>query len=300
MVIIGLLLCSLLATLPAAGQEVEVRVGKGSSINWTRNVLYASGTSATPIDSRDRALRIAALDTATSTAAQNLMQAVLQVTIGSSATVEDAIRTDAALRQGISTLVRRFTITDTRAMSDMSVEVDLELPLTDRMAGLLLPDRTGYGAWRLDDIARSPLSLLPWPECREVPAGIELVIPSQGLSSYRGKAYTGLIIDARKIGVEPALLPRIVDEAGNEIYGPKYVTRESAVQAGLASYYSSLDAAKKDARAGGEPLVICGVRAEGKYPVDIAVSANDAVIIHAAAKTNNFLRQCRVIIVVAQ
>jgi len=295
----SLLFVCLFCALPVVAQEVVVRIENAGEIDWTRSVVRSSGSSASPTDTRDRSQRIAALSAATSAAAENLMKTVQQITLNSGETILEASRSSATLRQRVSELVQRFTIRDTRSMSDMSVEVDLEMPLTADVATLFMPAKTGGGAWRLDDIPRSPLSLLPWPECREVPAGVTLVMPSQGLLAYDGKPFTGLIIDARQVPLVPALLPRILNEKGEEVYGVDYVSREAAIEYGLLSYTTSLLAAKKDERIGNKPLVVCGLRATGNHPTDVVLSANDAVLIHAAAKTNNFLKQCKVVVVLS-
>jgi len=286
------------SSLPVMAQGVLVKIENAGEIDWTNNVVRSSGSSPSPSDSRDRSQRIATLEAATATAAENLMKTVQRVTLSSAKTVREASRSNAVLRQRVNELVQRFTIRDTRSMSDMSVEVDLQLPLTDDILALFMPAKTGHGAWSLDDIPRSPLSLLPWPECREIPDGVELVTPSQGLLAYNGKPFTSLIVDASQLSLQAALLPRILNEKGEEVYGVSYLSREIAIQSGLVSYAPSLTAAKKNARAGSQPLVICGVRVAGTHPTDIVVSANDAVLIHAAAKSNNFLRQCKVVVVI--
>ncbi len=289
-----------LASAPVNGQIVEQKIGDRVSIDWTNHIVRAAGVSVAPTDGHDRSQRIAALETATNGASATLLQAMRGLLLSEKGTVGSVVANDAAARQDLVELAQRFTIVDTRSMTDMSVEVEIELPLSAGIAAIFVPQETGQGRLRLDDIPRSPLSLLPWPECRTVPKGVELVIPSTGLRPYGGKHYTGLIVDASRLDSQPALLASIVDEEGREVFGLNYVEYDNLVRTGMISYRPTLASAHSDARIGAEPLVVCGLSASGKKSTQIVVSNNDAVLIHAAAKTMNFMKTCKVIVVRGQ
>lgn len=291
--------CLLFATCHLLfGQKMVTQLDANSSVDWTRQVLVATGSSGRLRDSRDRTERIDALERAKSVATQHLLQALEKLPLTASSTILQRIENNSTLARRLRRFVQQFTVTDTRPMSDLSVEVDVELPLLDGLSALFIPDVTGRGQLHLDDVPRSPLSLLPWPECRAVPEGVQLVIPSQGLVSYEGNPYTGLIIHASGLDAKPALLPEIKDVDGRQVYGLNYVDRETATQLGVVAYRGSLAQAMKDPRTGRVPLVICGTSVSGSLKSDIVVSENDAVLIHAAAKTQNFLKTCKVIIVI--
>ena len=55
---------------------------------------------------------------------------------------------------------------------------------------------------------------------------------------------TGLIIDARGLGLRPAMSPKILDQNGSTVYGPGNFTREFAVKFGVAGYSKNLEQAK--------------------------------------------------------
>ncbi|MFQ5650865.1 MAG: hypothetical protein ACE5IY_13065 [bacterium] len=293
----------LAAVLASGGVRVEAQplvhqLDGFSSVDWRRSVVHAFGSGGHELADQDRTKRIEALESAKDAAARNLLKAVQQLSLNASWTVRSAMQKQSLLAIKVRSFVQRYQVTDTRSMSDMSVEVDVELPINNGLAELFIPDVTGRGKFRLDDIPRSPLSLLPWPECRPVPEGIKLVIASEGLVSYEGEAYTGLILDARGLEVKPAILPRILDENGEEVYGLNYVRRKKAVEQGMVSYKWTMKEALRDRRAGKKPLLICAAGKSGRLQSDLIVSANDAVLIHAAAKTQNFLKLARVILVI--
>jgi hypothetical protein len=143
----------------------------------------------------------------------------------------------------------------------------------------------------------------PWPQGKPVPPGVQLVSPGAGASipsapsSTAGGAFTGLIVDAKGLGVMPAMAPKVVDENGNEVYGSKYVSRDYAVQQGMVGYDKDVNAARNNQRVTNNPLIIKGLKAGGTNHTDVVVSDADAQRIHSAAQTQNFLDKCRVMVV---
>src|SRR5258707_742509 len=75
--------------------------------------------------------------------------------------------------------------------------------------------------------------------------------------------FTGLVIDARKLKVVPALEPRLLDESGRVIHGAGVLSAESRKTAGVASYFHRMDEALKDPRVADKPLLIKGKKSDG-------------------------------------
>ena len=109
---------------------------------------------------------------------------------------------------------------------------------------------------------------------------------------------TGLIIDARGLGLSPAMAPKVVDEADKLVYGAKIVSREAAVTHGIAVYEKDLETAKKNDRIGDNPLVIKGTKAKGRNKTNVVVSDDDGAKARKAAEGQSFLNQCKVVVVV--
>jgi len=110
--------------------------------------------------------------------------------------------------------------------------------------------------------------------------------------------WTGLIVDARGVGLKPALVPYILDDLGGQVYGPEFISRDFAVQWGMCGYTSDVDAAPKIDRVGQNPLTVKAIRATGHEPTDIVISAVDASRIRAASEHVVILREGKVIVVV--
>ena len=112
------------------------------------------------------------------------------------------------------------------------------------------------------------------------------------------KTYTGLVVDARGLGVRPVMVPEIIDENHQEVYGSAFVSREYAVSQGMSGYAKQLESATANQRVTDNPLVVKGVKTEGPGQCDIVISSADAEMLKSAAENLSFLEKCRVMIVV--
>jgi hypothetical protein len=108
---------------------------------------------------------------------------------------------------------------------------------------------------------------------------------------------TGLVIDGRGLGLKPALLPRIINEVGTEIYSTRQVSRQSALEQGLVGYAKDVSAAQRNIRVTDKPLLVKGIKAAGKEKTDVVIADPDAAAVLTAVAPFNFLEKSRVIIV---
>ena len=109
---------------------------------------------------------------------------------------------------------------------------------------------------------------------------------------------TGVIIDARGLNARPAMAPRILDQNGNPIYGPGKYSRKYAVENGVVGYSKTLEAAQKDQRVMGNPIVVKGVATSGTNKTDITISNADVSKIDLANRNYKVLNDCRVLILI--
>jgi len=108
---------------------------------------------------------------------------------------------------------------------------------------------------------------------------------------------SGLIIDARGLGLRPAMAPKVVDEQGNEVYGSKFVSREYAVDIGMVGYEKDVNRAAKNERVASTPMVVKGLQASGPNKTDVVIGAADVAKIQSTAVNANFLQHCKVMFV---
>ena len=121
--------------------------------------------------------------------------------------------------------------------------------------------------------------------------------PSAATIAFKGGVATGLVIDGRGLGLKPALLPKIVDQQGQEVYVGQVVTRTNAVEQGVAGYAKDVDAAANNFRVTDNPAVIKGLNAAGAARTDIMIAQADADSLRKISSNGEFLQFCRVIIV---
>ena len=250
-------------------QGVVTQLDKGS-VNYSEQTISAIGIGFVPQNAinagqaRRLALRIAKQD-----ALRQLIEIVNGVTLTSETTMSGAMVDDV-----ISTKVRGFIRGarqngDPKYLSDTSVEVEYSVPMSG-----------------ISDIMLPPLT---------VPVAVPGEAAAAPTSPTAG-GITGVIIDARGLKARPAMAPRILDQNGNAVYGPGTYSREYAVTNGVAGYSKSLEAAQKDARVMGNPLIIKGVATAGTNRTDITVSNADVSKIDSANRSYSVLKDCRVLI----
>jgi len=109
--------------------------------------------------------------------------------------------------------------------------------------------------------------------------------------------YTGLIIDARNLNLEPAINPLILDENGEEIFGSiSNFDIELLYKRGKVGYFRTLDAAAANYRAGKTPLVVKASSASRNC--DPIVSVEDGLKILEEAKSTGFVDKLYVSIII--
>lgn len=133
----------------------------------------------------------------------------------------------------------------------------------------------------------------PEPSRADAPPAVS----DQSSAQFKGGKPTGIVIDGRGLGLKPALLPKIVDSQGQEIYVGQVVTRTNAVEQGVAGYAKDVNAAANNFRVTDNPAVIKGVKASGAARTDIVLNQADASVLRELGKKGDFLQYCRVIIV---
>ena len=242
----------------AFSQGVVTQLEKGS-VDYSAQAINAVGIGFVPTNAvnagqaRRMALRIAKQD-----ALRQLIEIVNGVTLTSETTMSGAMVDDV-----INTKVRGFIrgarqVGQPKYLSDTSVEVEFSVPMSG-----------------ISDIMLPPLTVPVSPANNTV--GAEASSPTTASGGV-----SGLIIDARGLNARPAMAPRILDQNGNAIYGPGKYDRKYAVTNGVAGYSKTLEAAQKDPRVAGNPLVIKGVATSGTNRTDITVSNADVSRIDVA------------------
>lgn len=244
-------------------QEIE---GAGE-IDWSVQVIKCTGIGGVNPDVPESARRAGAIRAATLDALRNILETVKGVYIDAQTTVENAITASDVIYSRVEGVCKAFKIVDTRYMSDGSVEVDVEMSIRGVLADIFLPQETGGGT----------------------------ALTAEGI---KGKVFTGLVVNATGLEVQPAMSPKIINEDSVEVYGTGFVSREYAIEQGVVGYAKDVASAKKEDRVTDKPAVIKGIAATGPNKTDVVISNKDAMLLHSMSENLSFMDKCRVIIVV--
>lgn len=270
------LLCAGAALAQGQNNNYLQQYEKGS-IDWQNGLVSAVGIGAPPSNAANMAqARAMAVRAATVVARRNLLELIQGVQIDSTTTVRNYMLSDDTVVTRVTGFLQNSQILDTAYMSDGSVEVTVGISLRGGFADVIIPKNMPF-----DQNAPSPAPVQPAPQT-----------PDTG-----GGAYTGLLVDASGLGARPAMSPKVLDETGQEVYGSSFVSREYAIQQGMAGYAKSVDQARNNPRVANNPMVVQAVSATGKAKTNLVVSNEDANRIRQMADTQNFLEKCRVMIV---
>jgi hypothetical protein len=177
--------------------------------------------------------------------------------------------TSDVIKTEVSGFIQGATIMDKKYMSDGSVEVTVGMKLTGALADALLPKSV------------TP----PAPPVGAAPGTSDQV-------------YTGLIVDARGLGVRPAMAPKILNEDGKEVYGSAYINRDWAVREGMVGYMKDPAAAQANPRVTNKPFMVKALKVSGDGRVDMVISNADAATIQNVTQNLSMLEKCRVIVLV--
>jgi hypothetical protein len=247
---------TLAVALPALATAAEP-----GAVDFQKKVVKCTGSGAANLrdaQNNPAVARIGAEKAAKLDAVRSCMEVINGMTVTQGQTAAGVLASDKAVAGKVQGAVKGFKVVDKRYFEDGGVELDVEVPVDGVLSDALLPKG----------------------EAKSVPSSGE-------------PAGSCLVVDARGRKLLKALAPRVLDEAGGELYGPLMLNPTARKLGATAIYAKDFDAAKKDqpARTGDKPV---NVRAVGADGADVVITTADA----AALKGKNlgFLAEGRVVI----
>jgi hypothetical protein len=239
-------------------------------INWTDYKIRATGRGAPRAPGAHHHAPYHAAARARQQAYRLILQAGKSLQLTSTQTVEAYVGDNLQLLAEFENLAKQASVVQTEFLSTGPVEVTLELPLTGAFASLMLPDTVT----RLEEINGG-----------------------ESRPEADASAYTGLVVDARGLAVEPAMCFQLLDEDGSEVYGPAYASRENVVAGGMCRYVADIEKISENPRVGENPLIVKAIRVRPPGASDIVISDTDASRLKSSVAHLAFLRNCRVLVV---
>ena len=259
----------------------------GGRVNWTQGWVTATGAE-TPQEKNNGKIVDGqlTLSKATVDAHHKIFETIKAIKVDTRRNVGEYIAQSNIITAKVQDLIKKTPIAKQEYLSDGTVRITLQMSLYGGFLQLVLPPDIK----QIESI--KPVAAPKKPS----KAGDETA--SQPVAEVPPKSvYSGLVVDARQLDLNPALVPTISAENGPEVYGTAFVSREFAVQRGISCYINDLAAALKHERVGPNPLVIKALATGGEGNADLIISASDASKVLGASDHLSFLKECRVIVV---
>ena len=265
--LVAALVLGLGATAHAESDDAVVqKIGHGE-VNWSAKTVTATGSGAANL--KDASVAVARLNAeraAKLDAYRNIVETIQGIQVTGKRSAGD-LMSNGEIKSRVQGFVQSCKTVDTRYYSDGSVDIVMQCPMDDGITSALFSG---------------------------IPSGKKArKLPTTGASTY-----SGLVVNAKALGVMPSMAPRIVDEAGKEIYAATVVSEQGLAQGGIAGYVKDVDKAKTHERVGQKPLIVKALRLADKSKTDIVISNADADKLRDPNSNLSFLAEGRVIIVV--
>lgn len=274
---------------PGSCAETQVFIEKRplGTINWSHGVIQAEGVKAPADKSLGKAIdRVEVLAAAKDAARRNLLGMVKELRVNSSLIIGNVFAGNNVVLNKIKELANEAPVVKKAYLSDGTVQVTVEMNIRGGFSQLVLPDEI-----------KQIQSIKTVSPGKNVPGSASVSGRVAGpVSTPNG--YTGLVVDARGIELNPTMYPKIYDESGKEVYGSAFASREFAVQQGMIQYGKGLEASMHLKRVADQPLIVKGLRATQPGHTDLIISNADAAKIRRSSEHLSFLKRCRVLIVV--
>jgi len=258
------------AQTKAATESVIDNVGS-VAIDWTQGIVRVTGSGAPPDRGSAAHKRLMAERAATADAYRQLAEAIHGVRVDAETLVRDYMTESDVIRTKVSGLIKGAQKVNTRYLSDGSMEVDMVVKLYNQagLSGVIQPQK--------NRVPPPPVELQPDPKPGE---------------------YTGIIVDCRGLGLQPAMSPAILNQSGGEVYiGNLPVDPDFVVNNGIVGYSRALNDARQNARVGKNPLIIKGLNVSGRHKADVVISEKDSRILLGLQASYQVLEKAKVIFV---
>jgi len=236
-------------------------------VDWTNGMVEVWATGNPPALVQTPAQGRALAESEAEILARNDLIRLLQsIRIDSKSTVKEAIDHQSARDELVAAIVKDSYVVEKSVSADGKIRVTVAIKLNGSFADLVLPKSI-------------------------------MTIKTVEQSPKKEESFSGLIIDCRGVSLSPALVPMIVDEDGQVVYGTAYVSRDYALEEGMAAYARGLAKARDNPRVGAKPLIVKGLRTVKARSSDIVISNADAGKIKGAGSNLSFLHRGRVLFV---
>ena len=240
-------------------------------IDWTNGVIETIGMACPPKNQSNPAQeRALTKREGEALAKENLLNVIREMRIDSKNSVGQSMDEASFPVGGLSALLRRAEVVERAFLENGCVKTVVAMKMAGHFAELVLPKNI---------VTINPVRQ-PLQEGR------------------KEETFSGLVVDCRGLAVKPAMVPVILDEDGNVIYGSAYISREHAARSGVVSYLKDLGAAQNNARVAPKALTVKAIKVVKGRDSDVVISNDDGAKITRNPTNLGFLQKGGVLMVV--
>jgi len=256
-----------------------------ATMSWGSGEVVVTRGLASP-DGDASAVSPLAVRKAATSARKQLLDIIMSIRIDAKRTVSAFLSDDSELAARVRGVIQNSPM-ERPAVFEEGGEVRVSEQFRGKLAELVLPTTIPFQSGIPPKLSTSMEQSLSFnggvPE--EVGAGTS--------------GYTGVIIDARGFKVTPALTPVIYGQDGLGAYGAFVVSRDNAINKGVAAYSTTPEQDKLRERVGSRPLVVRALSAYGSWRTDLIVTTPMAQLVRAVMRTPEAADNCRLVIVIS-
>ena len=247
--------------------ETYVQSFERGRVDWTNGIVEVWATGSPPAGALSPAQGRALAETAAeATARRDLIVLLESIRVDSKSTVKQALKQQSAGGELVAAVLRDSHVVEKSISADGAVRLTVAIRLNGPLGDLVLPKTI-------------------------------VTIKTVEQSLKKEEEFTGLIVDCRNISLSPAMVPMIIGEDGQVVYGTAYVSRDKVLEEGVAAYVRGLARARDNPRVGSKPLIVRGLRTVKGRSSDVVISNADAGKIKGAGSNIGFFHRGRVLFV---
>jgi len=267
--ILFMVLFSWLLFVPGAAKGSNfIQMLQKGSIDWTNGIVEAvayCGYSEGIEVSRARSL---AKINAINRAKKRLLSIILNLPLDGKTLVGEILKGNSEKLGKLNLFVNKAEMASISFPHNKGVRVTLSLKLNNEIAELILPSY------------------------------IKNIKPITTVGPCLKKSidsHTGILIDCRKIGFKPCLIPRVVNEKGEEVFGPAYVSRDRVTKGGMVRYVAGPDERINKLWLGPRVLSFQALRVLKTNPSVVVLVNNDAEVLKSDPSNLSLFRDCKIV-----
>jgi hypothetical protein len=193
-------------------------------------------------------------------------------------------------------------VTATRRKSNQRIDEDIAAHTEGVLRGARMVaerDRGDLYEVRMRWTPPSGAGALPQPERQPaLPKPTPAQTPPMRPAAPIAQGYTGVVIDARGLGLQPSMSPRLRDAYGNTLWGNLEIAPEVVIEYGLASWartHAELNHPNLRARIGDNPLWLRAVGVQGAGHNEAILDSSDAERLLRENAVGGFLERLAVV-----